>query len=277
MNQNNPGQWPDVAAMWSQIGPPLRPAGADLETLAEFIHQHYAQGYCQALNVLILGVTPELYHLPWPDGSTIRAIDRTQAMIEHVWPGPRQAAIHANWLDMPFPSSSTDLVLCDGGLHLLSYPQQQQELVGRLAEVIKLGGYCAFRLFTPPSSRESVAHVLDDLRAGAVPSLNHLKLRLGAALQNDAGQGVELHTLWHTLHDAEPDLDKLADRLGWAPDHLRAINAYQSNPARYHFVTTDMAIALFADAATDPFELCKIVYPDYPMGERCPTVIFRRR
>jgi SAM-dependent methyltransferase len=277
MNESDPGQWPEVALIWSQIGPPLRPDERDLEIITAFLHEHFTRVPTRPLSILILGVTPELYHLPWPDGSTVRAIDRTQAMIDHVWPGPRQAATHASWLDMPFKPSSMDLVLCDGGLHLLNYPQQQQDLVYRLAEIIKPDGYCAFRLFTPPVDKESVESVLTDLRTGAIPNLNHLKLRLGAALQEDSGRGVGLNEVWQTLHDAEPDLERLACTLGWESGHIHAIDAYKSNSARYYFVTADEALELFCGARAGAFEVCRIEYPDYPMGELCPTIIFRRR
>jgi SAM-dependent methyltransferase len=274
MDKKSPGQWPEVAFIWSQIGPPLRPSDEDISFLIRLLNE---QGSARPISALVLGVTPELYRLPWPAGSNVSAIDRTQAMIDHVWPGPAESVTHADWLELPFHASSMDLVLCDGGLHLLNYPEQQQEIASRLAHIIKPEGYCVFRLFLPPAIKETPEAVLADLQQGNIPNLNCLKLRLGAALQQGPTQGVELNEVWKTLHEAEPDLNTLAMTLGWTSDHISAIHAYRGSAARYHFVTVDEAIALFCEATDGAFEVYRLEFPDYPMGELCPTIMFKRR
>jgi SAM-dependent methyltransferase len=265
------GQWPQVADSFLRlIGPPLRPLPADIEIVEMHVsHWHAATG--RPPRALILGVTPEYYHLGWPQGSIVRAIDRTKAMIHHVWPGPVEHVTQAEWLDLSVANDSLDIVLCDGGLHLLPYPDEQAELARRLAASLAPGGRCLFRLFAPRAPAETPEQVLDALKQRTIPSLNILKLRLGMALQTSAKDGVKLDDVWCALDLAFPDQPSLARHLGWSEEHLGAINAYRGKMTRYHFVTEDEAIATLESAG---LKLHARHQPDYLLGEHCPTLVF---
>ncbi len=138
----------------------------------------------------ILGVTPELYYLPWPAGCDLLAVDRSRAMIDGVWPGAAAQAVEGDWLRMPLAPASRDLVVCDGGLILLRFPGEHEMLIEKLHEIIPSGGRCVFRLFVPPAERESVEEIIAALRAGQIANLNILKLRLAMALQPSTAEGV---------------------------------------------------------------------------------------
>jgi hypothetical protein len=267
------GHWPKIARQWEQVGLPLRPAAEDLAICAEAVEEWMRSH--GAPRVLLLGVTPELYHLPWPEGTDLLAVDRTQAMIDAVWPGPPATVLCSDWLDLALPEGCRDIVLCDGGLHFAAYPREQRRLVRLLGDMLSDGGLCIFRLFVPPSQRESPDAVLAALLEGQIPSLNALKLRLWMALLESAEKGVALATVWRTVHEAAPDLDALAARLGWPAEHLRAIDTYRGSPERYHLVTAEQASELFC---RDPggFELRRVCVPSYELGEQCPTLVVRR-
>ena len=100
-------------------------------------------------------------------------------MISHIWPGPAAHVIQADWRELPLADASLDVVVCDGGLHLLDYPQGQSQLARTLARAIAPDGLFAVRLFVPPPQPETEAEVLAALLAGRIPDLNCLKLRLG--------------------------------------------------------------------------------------------------
>lgn len=268
------GHWLDIAHRWHQVGAPLRPAAPDLASYTDLVGQWAAVH--GAPRVLILGVTPELYRLPWPAGTELTAVDHTVAMIEAVWPGPRSAAVHAEWTDLPFAAASFDIVLCDGGWHLLSYPHDQRRLLDGLRRVIAPRGLCVLRLFVPPLQRETPTAVLDDLLGGAIPNLNILKLRLGMALQSSRECGVVLADVWRALHDAAPDFVELADRLGWPLPHLLAIDSYRDCPSRYHFLSVAEVCEQFV-ARPGGFSFVECRTPTYALGERCPVIAFRRR
>lgn len=267
------GHWPDIARHWDLVGPPLRPSAQDVAIYAEVVG-----GWARAHGTpraLILGVTPELYGLPWPPGTAVAAVDHTPSMIDAVWPGPRDAVVCANWTDPPLESGSRDMALCDGGIHLLSYPHDHHNLVGALRRVVAPGGLCVFRLFVPPRQREQPGTVLRDLLAGRISNPNILKLRLGMALQEDKEQGVQLGKVWDAIHQVAPDLSHLAERIGSRPEPWLAIRSYRNCPNRYHFLSVAEVCRLFCD---DPggFTMEKVQVPSYELSERCPTVVFRR-
>ena len=264
--------WPLMAHYWRQIGPPLRPAKEDLTR-----YQRCADEWIAAHGsprILLLGVTPEIYGLRWPKGHDFVAVDQTRTMIDYVWLGRRNQMVKADWLDLPLPSASRDLVFCDGGLHLLEYPSAQLLLVDRLHDVIAPGGRCFFRLFVAPVAQESPDKVLNDLFAGRIPNLNVLKLRLGMALQESAEAGIEVRQIWRTLWEQASGWDELAARLGWPAEHLRPIEAYKNSESRYHFISEDQAIDLFCGRGR--FVSVGSHRSEYLLGERCPIVVFER-
>lgn len=253
----------------------MRPVQEDIGFFTSAIAEWHGI-FKRPARALILGVTPEIYSLPWPQGSTIQAIDRTREMIEHVWPGPPHNVTCADWLEMPFLPSSMDVVFCDGGLHLLSYPDAQNKIANKLADLIAPGGYCIFRLFVPPPQRESPESVMAALHMGMVPDTNCLKLRLGMALQDNPHEGVRLGSVWERLFADGVSCEALAEKLGWDVGQLSAIHAYRDSMARYYFVTREQACVSFCKSTNDAFALQKVLEPTYPMGSQCPTAIFRR-
>src|SRR5690606_18359058 len=126
------------------LAPPLRPSSDDVAAYTEALRGLDAP----APHALILGVTPELYRLPWRDGTTLLAVDSTQAMIDAVWPGDPAVAFRASWTSLPLPDASQHIVVCDGGLAMLRYPDQQRALATELRRVIAPDGLFVLRLYT---------------------------------------------------------------------------------------------------------------------------------
>lgn len=265
--------WPDIARRWAQVGHPLRPASEDIAFANRIIKDWTAHNGQAA--PLILGVTPELYHLQWTGSTRVLAVDHTQAMIEHVWPGPQADAMQGDWTRIPLEAGSRNIVLCDGGLHLLPYPQGQQALVRELHRILRPGGIFILRLFMPPAVPESPDAVLVDLLAGKIDNLNLLKLRLGMALQSNAVEGVQLRDVWQRLHQSAPDFPTLARRIGWDLEHLSAIDTYRDSLLAYHFLTLETVRDLFCNTPGG-FTMGETLVPGYTLGERCPTLVLHR-
>jgi SAM-dependent methyltransferase len=265
--------WLPLAAVWEQVASPLRPAPEDLHVYARLVQPWIEQH--GAPRVLLLGVTPEIYRLRWPAGRDFQAVDRSPAMIEHVWPGRPEEVLQADWLDLPLPGGSRDLAICDGGLHLLEHPHGQQRLVENLHRVLAPGGLCLFRLYALPEVAEAPAAVLAELMAGGIPNLNVLKLRLGMAMQASPGAGVRLRDIWRELHVLADDWESLAARLGWPLEHLQVIEAYRDSEAAYHFLSVADTRALFC--AGGGFVFREMFTPTYQLGERCPIMVFERQ
>lgn len=268
------GHWPEIALQWQQVGTPLRPSAEDIGIYTDVVREWIR--YRGSPRVLLLGVTPEIYHMQWPEGTDILAVDHTQAMIDYVWPGPRQAALCTDWLSLELPENSRDIVLCDGGMHLLSYPHEQQRLVHILHGVLSDQGLCILRLFVPPSHRESPDTVLQDLVEGRISNLNVLKLRLGMSLLDTVAGGVELGKIWSAIQVIASDLEGLATKIGWPLEHMLAINTYRGSKERYYFVTIDQVTGMFCDNPGG-FEVHRLHMPSYELGDQCPTIVLQRR
>jgi SAM-dependent methyltransferase len=267
------GNWPRLARQWRHVGPPLRAVAQDLDFVWQAARDWMARH--GPPRVLLLGVTPELYRLPWPAGTDFLAADHTQEMIDYVWPGPPDAVLHTEWTNLALPAGSRDIALCDGGLQLNAYPRQQRLIARLLRDVLRPGGLCILRLYAPAGPHEETSDVLRDLVEGRVPNLNILKLRLGMAMMRSAEEGVELDAVWRAVHGAAPDLKELAARLGWELNHALVINSYRGSKLRYHFVTADQVVEMFG---TRPggFGLLARHVPTYELGERCPTLVLQR-
>ena len=191
-------------------------------------------------------------------------------MIDALWPGPPGSVVRGDWTAPPFAHESWDVVLCDGGLHLLSYPGGQTLLARAIRAVLRPGGRFVTRLFAPPRRRERPEEVIADLRAGRVANVNLLKLRLGMALQEDPASGVALARVWEAVA-ANGDVARVGRSLGWSAAHLATLNSYRDCADRYHFVTLDEAAGSFREAG---WRLQTVGHGTYELAERCPVVTF---
>jgi glycosyltransferase involved in cell wall biosynthesis len=271
--QNEAGHWPTLARQWNEIGPPLRPSPQDLAfvsgTATEWIRRHGAP------RVLLLGVTPEIYRLPWPAGTDFLAVDRAPAMIDRVWPGPKDHALCAEWTSLNLSAGSRDMVICDGGLHLLSHPGEHVRLVRILHRLLSPEGLVLLRLFAPPGPCTPQT-VLDDFRNGRIPNPNILKLRLGMAMQESLSEGVAAKTVWRAIAGAIPDPESHARAIGWSAGQWSSVQVYQHSNVRYHYAGLAEAQDLFC-RRPGGFALKSVRVPDYDLGDHCPTVVFQRR
>lgn len=267
MSDSREGQWNHVGARWDDLGPPLRPAVADIALFQRALDARAALAPID--DALILGVTPEIFHLAWPETTRLRALDRSADMIATVWPGTAEQAIAGSWLDTPFADATFAMLFCDGGLQLLAHSHEQARLTSELARIVAPRGHVVFRLFLPATTREDPEAVIAELAAGGIANMNCLKLRLGAALMESAEEGIALGDFWHFLHDRIGDRDAFFAGLGWDPGEVSVIDFYRDSPARYHFVDVATAEALFGTDGDGPFRLLDVTYPDHLMGDRC--------
>jgi SAM-dependent methyltransferase len=269
MSQASAGHWSEISNKWALVGQPLRPSAEDIAAFQSVIDLEMPS------RGLILGVTPELYVLNWPDGCDLLAMDNNSRMIDTVWPGGRDQVVLGDWRWMPLADESKDVAFCDGGFHLLSHPEGQIRLIRSVRRALAPSGVCAIRLFAPVAGQESETKVLANMIGGEVPNLNILKLRLGMAMQKSPRDGVRLGDVWERIAGLADSFQSLAERVGWPLDHLRAIDTYRGSDSRYCFVSPSEVEDLFC-SQVGGFRLEGTIFPSYELGERCPVVIFRK-
>ncbi len=270
----NKGQWPNVARQFvTSIGHPLRPIPEDIRIYRDFSSGLSTKDLRQT--ALILGVTPELYALASETFDEVFAIDRTLEMIDFVWPGNPNHVFQKDWTELADLSLHVDTIFCDGGLHLLRHADQQGLLISAIDRSLKKGGRFITRLFTPPMVREGVEDVFEALQQFNIPSMNHLKIRLGSAMQADAASGVRLADVWSRLNGSIKDRTSFFSSLGWNLDQVNVIDLYKDSDARYHFVTVDQTIQAFLEFAPS-LSFIGVDIPNYSMGNQFPVICFEK-
>src|SRR5690606_904625 len=107
--------WEQQARQWAQLKPPLRPSAEDIAVAQRVVDEWVLARGC-APRALVLGATPEFASLRWVEGSAVVAVDLSSVMLGNVWlPAPsapgRRWAVRGQWLQLPHPPQSMDLVL----------------------------------------------------------------------------------------------------------------------------------------------------------------------
>jgi len=265
------GLWERQVAAWKLLGPPLRPSPEDVVeyelAVANWSRQH---GIPRGL---ILGATPELARLHWPEGARVLAVDRSQVMIEKVWPGHPKAGLGGrcgDWLDLPLARQTCDLVLGDGSFTQLDYPQDYRGVFQSIRRVLTDHGVVTIRFFVRSDEQEHPEAVLADLWRGGIGSFHVLKLRLAMALQECVERGVQLHTVWNFWANSI-NRDELIARLGWSPRVISTMDNYRGLTTRYTFPT----LAELRQVIGPEFREVNCVVPKYAFGERCPILTLK--
>ncbi len=233
--------WANTHKVWDGIGYPLRPDAHVRKAFAE-LGELDSSG---PLDVLILGVTPEIYSLGWPEKSSILGADINLGMIEQVWPGPIQDAVLCDWLNLPFERSTFDRVYLDGGQMFFAQGPEHQKLVDSISRVLRVGGHAILRCFASPENVPEVGEIIAKLHSGEIRNVNYLKLIMGMALSDGPQKGVSVNTIHDLLVDNFGTIDALAKPMGLTREERKSISAYSNSHNRYYFQTSDLLIESF--------------------------------
>lgn len=266
-----PDQFSSHARAWNRLGPPLRPAPEDVRVAERYVEATPARPG-SPFRALILGVTPELACMRWPENTELVAVDRSRVMIDAVWPAGRLPcrghALCADWSEVPLESGSIDAVLGDGSFTLLAWPDAQRGVLRELRRLIAERGRLVLRVFVLPERREDVAAVLRDLDGGRIGSFHVFRWRLAMSLQRELERGVSLRDVWQLWQRLDLDRDALALRHGWPRDSIDSIDAYRQAEGQLWFPTLSQARALLAEE----FRELDCHLPGYELGACFPTL-----
>jgi len=269
--------WAVSAQNWHQVKAPLRPAKGELSLITHYMEQlAESTGLEQAL---VMGTTPEYFHLPWPANTRVCAVDSSPAMLGKVWPGPPNTAIRGNWLDLPLAGCSQDMVLLDAGLCLLSWPDEQARVMHEIARVLKPGGVWIIRLLVLPRNPQTPEQVYQAVRDGSIENLSYLRVHLWMALQAQNGRAATNQDIWGGLKKAFGSWTALATLMNCHADYLylhrfAEIRLTQAWPV-FEFATLEDYEKLLCTPLTG-FTCEARFHPEYAMGDRCPTLVLRK-
>ena len=254
--------WDALAERYFSMPEPLVPSARELELIWQSIPDNLVGSNPPA--VLVLGATPAFYHLKWPPGSKLFAVDKSVNMLRAIWPGGMANAECAEWTTMQLPAASRDIVLCDGGLTLLSQPGQLAELAHTLHRVLRPGGVFIARLFAVSGPRPDPGTFLQAIEAGRIRNSSELKLYLWMALSgssssscSNSGSGLRLHAIWQFIHTSCPDIYAKLTALGWHEKDLVPIEQYKNCNDIYVFPAAEKVCKIFCEQ-TGGFELASV-------------------
>lgn len=274
MNSPEP-YWNRIGSDWSLVGPPLRPSAEDTAVMERLVGDWHRGSERSIPRAGILGVTPEIVGMRWPEQTSITAFDKEPAMISYLWPkdGSSQAkAICCNWLSLPIADASLDVVAGDGSLTQLSFPDEFISIARELSRVVSSGGILVLRLFVPPPNHEPVDRVFDELWSGRIVNFNAFRWRLLMSLQESPQKGICVGDAWEVWNSRIPMPEHLAKVLGWPIDSIRVIDRYSSATAIYTFASLESIRAILEPN----FSMVESFIPSYQDGISYPTVCFRR-
>jgi SAM-dependent methyltransferase len=201
------------------------------------------------------------------------AVDKSAAMTRTWWQprsGSRDEALLADWRSVPIESASIDIVLADGSLCLVPFPDGCREILVEMQRLLRPGGRWIMRCFARPEQRETCARVFQELDDGLIGSFHILKWRLAMALQNDSESGIAIGRIFEEVANRFEQLDDLAACCGWPLEEVRTLEAYRGVSTRYFFPTLSEHVGVLEE---EGFVVERMVTPDYELGDRCPTLV----
>jgi predicted dehydrogenase len=258
--------WQNVPKQWKHFGPPLRPGPEDIRVMEQQVRDWVERSTANHCDVLLCGVTPEIASMDWPPDTRLWAVEKSLAMIREVWPAgdsPMKQAVQGEWTCLPFAPGSFDIVIGDGCLTSLKYPQQQAHFLQAVRTVLRSQGMMIMRHFVHADEPERPETVFADLREGRIGSFHAFKWRLAMSLQESAGEGVRVDDIWRKWTDA-----KVAT--AWPKEAVDTITTYRGSDHRLTFTTLkevrDLHAGLFVDSHCST--------QGYELAERCPIMVF---
>ena len=267
--------WNTAAAVYRQIGPPLMPSDEDARRVQDAIRVH-ASAKPEGTRALLLGVTPLLADMRWPDGTMLLAVDSSMPFLRTVWPGDipgRRHAVLADWRWLPVRDAAYDFVVGDGSFNCVPYPDGLRALVLAVKRALGPDGLLVMRLYMRPDPCESAEQLLQEVAANQVGTFHQFKFRLLMAMQRSVEDGIavrDVHRYWHAL---ELRSDSLPATPGWSREAVQTIEAYRGSSSVHIFPS----LCEWRAVTSDLFDEIAIQPGSYVLGERCPVIALRPR
>jgi SAM-dependent methyltransferase len=191
-----------------------------------------------------------------------------------VWPANAVAGAVvtlADWFALPVCDAAFDVVIGDGSVNTLRYPDGFAALARETRRVLKDGGVLAIRAFCRPANPETVDAIFKDLFERRIGNIDIFNWRLAMALHRGLAAGTRFGDLWEAWHPRVPDSAGLMRSLGWpleAP--VEFIEAMRGFDGRMVFPT----VAELSESLAGEFRQTACHFPDYETGDRYPTFVF---
>lgn len=254
----------NLSNRWEALDLPLRPRAPVPDLLKALIPQG-------AKRMLILGVTPDFAELA-PD---ITALDTSEIMIAQVWPGDNDSrrAVLGDWRAMPFEDEAFDIVVGDGALTLLSFPNGVDDVLAEVRRVTRKDGVAIVRTFIAPNAELSDTEMKAYINSLKGHSIDALRWRFAVqAVHAAPTPNIVSHDAWQAFNRLYPDPSELMAQNGWTAQDLQRVELYRDGAMALNFPTKrqleQVILNHFSHLAFEPSG-------DYPMSDLCPFAVMR--
>lgn len=265
--------WRTFPQRWANLSSPTRPHDEDVRRFEACAREALTSERPSVL----LGVTPELAGMAWPDGSRFIAVDHSIPVIRGLWRDDRPRvpaiAVAGKWQRLPFPDGMTDFIIGDGCTAVVHPLDVHQAVTHEQARVLRPGERLVLRFFASPAVREPVDTVFEDLHAGRIRAFDTFKWRLLMATPADAHHYVRVGDAYDIWDKARIDRDVLASRTGLPRPRIDTIDSYRNNDTYLGFAPLPEALDRFAEH----FEVVAHFTQNYELADRCPIVVLVRK
>lgn len=270
-------KWERAAAYYDKYVPPMRPSAEDIALLEAHISADLARRPAgRFIGALLLGVTPDIASIAWPERSTLVTVDVSLAMIQRLWPrqgpGPRMA-VRGDWRHLPIAPTSCDVIVGDGVLNSLRYPDDFRAVLGNLATTLRDDGVFVVRTFVKPDHIETPEMVMSTESILASADYAHFEFQLLMAMQDSVTEGTKVNARAREWLETGRLERLLAVRPAWIPRARATATLWRDSPFVVTFPTLDELRALLREY----FDERSVWYAASPLAERCPTVMLTRR
>ena len=232
--------WSSLAHAYAAMGPPLRPASADIAYMEGAVAAYAARHPQRPMRAVLLGVTPQIAGMRWPPRASLLAADNSFPMVQAVWPrnlpGSR-VVVCADWSALPIPDSGCDVVVGDGSLSCVRYPHGIRAVAAEARRILRANGTLMVRCYIRPREQERPQDVVADLLRGDIPSFHGFKLRLLMALQESTERGVSVDAVYRFWASQRIDETALIAQTGWDAKAVRTMELYRGKDTVHSFPT----------------------------------------
>jgi SAM-dependent methyltransferase len=258
------------------MGSPLLPASEDIQ-FVEATAARWREQHGRAPRAVLLGVTPKLAQMNWPAGTSLTAADSSAPMASALWPcngePHTRRLVLADWRFLPFPDGRTDILVGDGSINCLRYPDSLRSFARSISRLLSSDGVCVIRCYIQPDRRESPQEVIAQIGSDGPETIHQFKFRLLMALQANAIEGIavrHVYDYWasHTMDDSRP-----ISRPGWGREVFDVMALYRGVDTVHTFPTRNE----LRQVLDEFFIEVDVSVPSYYLGERCPTIVLKSR
>ena len=269
--------WSKKLSMKYRGGLPLRPPSEVTNCMHKIISQLMLRKKMskERINLVLLGVTPEITNLPWAKNVTLKAFDKNKDMIKYVWEAPKKIASQVKqslWQEIPLESNSADFIIGDGCTTQFPNKKTYRDFFKEQHRIIKKDGFLLLRCFLNTQKQEHFDGIIKDIKKGNIQYFGTLKWRIAMAIlgknKTFSIRVKKIHAVFEKLFEDRSFLTRFG---GWDKKIINSIDTYKDSDAKYTFPS----IQEFEKLISPQFKIVKFYYPKYELTKRCPILLMK--